>query len=200
MRPKTVLLIIALAALVVSCIPSLYPLYKPGDLLLNDKLEGIFRSDDEDYWEIEKLDLAWEQKFGDGWNAYQSGYTYKLTVREEELVQDFAMHLLQLGGDYYLDFYPVNFDVPHKFLREQLIPAHIFAKAEISDKYLVLHFFNNDWLKGLFEESQIRISHVELPSRWLLTAKTDELQKFIVKYANDSTAFIEADTLLKKPV
>ena len=201
MRPRTVLLNIALVAILASCIPSLYPLYKPGDLLLNDKLEGIYRSDDDDYWQIEKLDLAWEQKYGDDWNIYQSGYTYKLTVREEDLVQDFALHLLKLGQDYYLDFYPVDFDIPHKFLKEQLIPAHIFAKAEITDQYLVIHFFNNDWLKGLFEGNQIKISHVELSrERWLLTAPTAELQKFILKYANDSTTFWEADTLVKKPV
>lgn len=163
MKPKTVFLIIALAALVVSCIPSLYPLYKPGDLLLNYNLEGIFRSGGEDYWEIEKLDPAWEQKFGDAWKNYQSGYTYKLTVREKNNVQDFAMHLLQLDGQYFLDFFPVDYDIPNKLLREQLVPAHIFAKAEINDSYLVLYFFDNDWLKGLFEKGQIRISHVELP-------------------------------------
>lgn len=194
-------MIIGLAALVISCIPSLYPLYRPGDLLLNNKLEGTFRSDDKDYWEIEKLNPAWENKFSDVWKNYQSGYTYKLTVREKEKVQDFAMHLLKLDGDYYLDFFPVDFEIPNKLLREQLVPAHIFAKAEITDGYLVLHFFDNDWLKGLFQEGKIRISHVELPQeRWLLTAKTDELQKFIIKYAKDSTAFIKADTLIKKPV
>jgi hypothetical protein len=31
-----------------------------------------------------------------------------------------------------------------------------------------------------------------------LTASTEELQKFITKFANDSTTFIEADTLFRQ--
>ena len=200
MKARTVLLILLLTGLVVSCIPSLYPLYEAKDLLLDKQLEGIFASGEDEYWRIELLDLEWEKEFSDDWNRYNSGKTYKLVVREDELVQDFALHLLKLGDDHYLDFYPVDFDIPNKLLKQQLIPAHIFAKVEISEKYLVLHYFNNDWLDELFDQKQIKLSHTELPDRYLLTAKTGELQKFIIKYANDSTTFVEADTLLRKPV
>ncbi len=200
MKTKTILLIMALTAIVVSCIPSLYPLYKPKDLILDENLQGIFRSEDDDYWQIELLDLEWEKQFSEDWNKYNSGKTYKLVVREDELVQDFAMHLLKLGDDHYLDFYPVDFEIPNKLLKQQLVPAHIFAKAEITDKYLILHFFDMDWMEELFEKNQIKLSHAELTDRYLLTAKTDELQKFIIKYANDSTTFLDADTLLRKPV
>jgi len=200
MKTRSILLITALTAIVVSCIPSLYPLYEPKDLLLNENLEGVFQSDEDDFWRIELLDREWEREFSDDWEGYNSGKTYKLVVRENKLVQDFALHLLKIGDDHYLDFYPVDFDISNKLLKQQLVPAHTFAKAEISDKYLVLHFFDNDWLEELFEQKQIKLSHTELSERYLLTAKTNELQKFILKYANDSTTFFEADTLLKKPV
>ena len=62
MKPKTFLFIMALAGIIVSCIPSLYPLYREKDLMVNDKLEGIFGDfdgifgeDDDDYWEIRRL-------------------------------------------------------------------------------------------------------------------------------------------------
>ena len=74
-------------------------------------------------------------------------------------------------------------------------PTHIFAKAEINEEQLILHFFDIGWLDDLIEKNRIKISHVNLEDRVLLTAKTDELQKFILKFANDSTTFIEADTL-----
>ena len=108
--------------------------------------------------------------------------------------------MLKLGDDHYLDFYPVDFEIQNKLLQQQLVPAHTFAKAEFTDKYLILHFFDMDWMEELFEKNQIKLSHAELPDRYLLTAKTDELQKFIIKYANDSTTFLEADTLIRKPV
>ena len=55
-----------------------------------------------------------------------------------------------------------------------------------------------DWLEELIEANRIKISYVELKERYLLTAKTEELQKFITKFANDSTTFIEADTLMRQ--
>jgi len=190
----------ALTAVAVSCIPSLYPLYQPKDLILDEDMEGVFWSDEDEYWQIELLDPEWEGQFSEDWDRYTSGKTYKLVVREDELVQDFALHLLKLGDDHYLDFYPVNFDIDNKLLQQQLAPAHTFAKAEISDEFLVLHFFDNDWLEELFENKQIKLSHTELSDRYLLTAKTTDLQKFIRKFANDNTTFLEADTLIRKPV
>ena len=79
-----------------------------------------------------------------------------------------------------------------------LVPAHIFAKAEITDQSLIIHFFDLEWLEDLIESNRIKISYVELNTRYLLTAKTEELQKFITKFANDSTTFLEPDTLLRQ--
>ena len=200
MKAKTVLIILVLTGIVVSCIPSLYPLYNLKDLILNPKIEGIFQDEDDSYWQIERINLEWEQKLSSNWDSYTSGKTYKLIVREENRVQDFAMHLLKLGDDFYMDFYPVNFNIPHKLLNQQLLPVHIFAKTEVTNDHLILHFFEYEWLSDLIEDQQIKVSHMELPDRTLLTARTDELQKFIIKYANDSTTFMEADTLLRKPV
>jgi hypothetical protein len=79
-----------------------------------------------------------------------------------------------------------------------LVPTHIFAKVELTDQYLILHFFDIEWLEKLIETNRIKISYVELEDRYLLTAKTEELQKFITKFANDSTTFIEPDTLIRQ--
>jgi hypothetical protein len=55
-----------------------------------------------------------------------------------------------------------------------------------------------EWLEELIESNRIKISYFELEERFLLTARTEELQKFITKFANDSTTFIEADTLMRQ--
>ncbi|MCK4746504.1 MAG: hypothetical protein KAT15_05690, partial [Bacteroidales bacterium] len=181
MKPKTFLFIMALAGIIVSCIPSLYPLYREKDLMVNDKLEGIFGDfdgifgeDDDDYWEIRRLgpDIVKDLK-GD-WQQYQSGYTYRLSVMEDGEMEEFAMHLMKLGEDLYLDFFPVGYSIKPGFLEMHLAPSHIFAKTEISDEYLVLHFFEMDWLEELLVENRIKISHMKLQdNRYLLTAKTE---------------------------
>ena len=197
MKIRTVLFIVGLAGIVVSCIPSLYPLYRNKDLLLDTKLEGLYETGENEYWKIRRLDPDFEKLKGD-WKQYDSGYTYKLSVKEEDNLEEFALHLMELGDDLYLDFFPVDYMIRHDFLDMHLVPAHIFAKVELTDNALILHFFDMEWLDELIESNRIKISYVELRDRNLLTARTEELQKFITKFANDSTTFIEADTLMRK--
>lgn len=197
MKIRIVLFILGLTGIAVSCIPSLYPLYRDKDLLIDNKLEGFYETGKNEYWKIRRLDPDFEKLSGD-WKQYKSGYTYKLSVREEDKLEEFALHLLELGDDLYLDFFPVNYDIRHSFLDMHLVPAHIFAKAELTDQSLILHFFDIEWLEELIESNRIKISYVELKDRNLLTARTEELQKFITKFANDSTTFIEADTLTRQ--
>lgn len=199
MKPKTILLILVIAGVVFSCIPSLYPLYRDKDLLLNEKLIGRFgEPDDDDYWDFQHLDTQIEREMIDGWREFKSGYTYQLTVMEDGVAEEFATHLLTLGDDTYLDFFPVNYTIEPGMLDMSLAPSHIFARVEISDEHLILHFFDTEWLEDLIEENRIKISHVELEDRYLLTAKTEELRKFILKFANDSTTFMEPDTLSRR--
>ncbi len=195
MKARTFLLILGITAIVVSCIPSLYPLYREKDLLLDEKLEGTFNSGENEYWKIRHLDSGETGDLQGDWKSYRSGYTYRLSVTEEGVTEDFALHLLKLGQHQYLDFFPVGYDIRPDFLEMHLAPSHIFARVEIKDECLVVHFFDPDWLEDLIDKERIRISYVELPDRYLLTAKTEDLQKFILKFANDSTTFMEADTL-----
>ncbi len=197
MKIRTVLFILGLTGIVVSCIPSLYPLYRDKDLLIDNKLEGLYETGENEYWKIRRLDPDFDKLIGD-WKQYNSGYTYKLSVREDDKMEEFALHLLELGNDLYLDFFPVDYEIRHGFLDMHLVPAHIFAKAELTDQALILHFFDMAWLEELIESNRIKISYVELNYRNLLTARTEELQKFITKFANDSTTFIEADTLIRQ--
>ncbi|MCK4855985.1 MAG: hypothetical protein KAT31_17015 [Bacteroidales bacterium] len=197
MKIRTVLIILGFTSIIVSCIPSLYPLYRDKDLLIDNKLEGLYETGENEYWKIRRLDPDFEKLSGD-WKQYNSGYTYKLSVREEDKLEEFALHLLELGDDLYLDFFPVNYDIRHGFLDMHLVPSHIFAKAELTDQALIIQFFDLEWLEDLIDSKKIKISYVETRYSYLLTAKTEELQKFITKFANDSTTFIDADTLIRQ--
>jgi hypothetical protein len=199
MKINTILLLAGLAGIVVSCIPSLYPLYRTRDLVIDDRLEGLYETGENESWKIRRL-APDKEKLPEGWERYRTGYTYRLSVREEANVEEFALHMLMLGDDVYLDFFPVNYKIRHGFLDMHLVPTHIFARAEVTGDALILNFFDMEWLEDLIESKKIKISHVETQDRYVLTAKTEELQKFIHKFANDSTTFMEADTLLRQPL
>jgi len=201
MKTRTVLFLLILILLVVSCIPSLYPLYREKDLLLDERLVGQFNSEG-DLWQFEKLDPVWEENFGKEWIRYKGGKTYKLTAWEKKEVALFAVHLIRLDNNYYLDFYPVQYNVGHHLLGNHLVPAHSFCKLEFVEEGLVMFFFNCDYLKNLIDSNKVKISHKVLEYTILLTAQTEELQRFVRKYGNDPKAFVDPedpDTLYRKP-
>lgn len=208
MKPGTLISLITMALFLSACaLSSLFPLYTEKDLRTDDDLIGKWLTDydgQKEYWVIEKLDTA-NNKGGflgspGAWSNYNTGKTYRLVSVEDTIEQEFALHLLELNGIQYLDFYPVNVEVNHGFLAWHMVPTHIFGKVEIKKNQLVLHFFDSDYFVKMIEQDKIRISHVELNGRQLITAETDELQKFIKKYANRSEVFQKPDTLPRLPI
>ena len=68
------------------------------------------------------------------------------------------------------------------------IPVHTLARVQYNSDSILLYWFAEEWLTELFEENRIRIKHETVESgdyaRHVLTASTDDLQKFIKKYVN----------------
>jgi hypothetical protein len=139
--------------------------------------------------------------------------TYGLILTEDSVPALFHVHLLELAGYYFLDFYPEEFDIPHEtgsnlfdlnmdmygcvntVLSMHLLPVHTFARLDIHDDHLEIRRFDMEWLSNLFEENKIRIAHERTEDNILLTASTNELQAFVSKYADDDEAFVEREYL-----
>lgn len=210
MKPRTLISLIIMGILVSSCVlSSLFPLYTEKDLRKDDGILGKWQVGKEDegmqYWIIEKLDTAnftggFMGQPGTTWSEYNSGKTYRLVAVQDSLEQEFDLHLLELNGIRYIDLYPVNVEVSHSFLAWHMVPTHIFGKIEIYENQLIIHFFEQDFFVKLIEQNKIRIDHVDMNGRQLITAETDELQKFVEKYANQSQAFQKPDTLPRLPI
>ena len=93
----------------------------------------------------------------------------------------------------FIDFYVID-ESENDMYEIHMIPAHTLAKIKVG-RTLDIKWFNEEWLKKLFEENRIKISHEKLKlygddeESYILTASTDELQKFLLKYGDDSNAF-----------
>jgi hypothetical protein len=199
MKTRAFLVTLILIILAVSCIPSLYPLYRDKDLLFDTRLLGLFNTDgdlmggDMDTWEFDSLDWRLENKSGNDWDKFRSGKTYKLIALEDEKRAEFAVHLIKLGKNYYLDFFPVKYNIEHVMLDMQLMPAHIFGKIEFVDNNIVMNWFDGEFLTNLIDSNKVKISHKMLENSILLTANTEELQKFVKKYGDNPRAFLDQD-------
>ena len=172
--------------LTTACVPSLYPLYTDEDLTVDPAVVGTWIDDDDATWTLER----------------SSGSSYGLTIVEDGVSADFSAHLVQLGDLRFLDIYPEDDALPdHEFFLFHVVPAHTFWKLSLDDETLRLVGLHMDWLEDELESGAVSVTH----SLWgddndtiLLTAKTRELQAFVIEYAENAEAFPEkGDTLVE---
>ena len=200
MKPRTIILIGMLALMAESCIPSLFPLYTEKDLVTDDRIVGIWEAGEMGTWVIERLDYTPTTDFlSPDWSDTEKNNTYRLVVIETDggdtLETEFVMHMLVLGGQHYLNYYPVDYELDHDFLAWHMVEANNFSKVWITEDSISLGFFDPSYLEELIEKNRIKISHIRHDNGILLTASTRELQKFVIKYGDEEDAILEPDVL-----
>ena len=101
-----------------------------------------------------------------------------------------------------MDFYPYpNEDHCNSGLTGMHhFPTHTIARVQLNQDSLMFYWYGDEWLDELLKNNRIRIKHETVDiskdyTRHLLTAPTDDLQKFITKYANNPKTGINVDKI-----
>lgn len=197
-------------------IPSVHPLYEPGDLQTNDDLNGVWQrtsgSNRFHVMQISKLkqhlietearnaaivqrvedsgiemSIDVDQGIIDFLGDLESQDRGKLyLIQSESNPEDiFLGGLVELGGNFYFDLYKLDFGAS-----EFRYPVHLFMKSTITDSLLTLHSFSENWLKEQIKNRQIRIQvEVNTDDKYLITAPTRDLKKFVEKYGSIEEAY-----------
>ncbi|MBI9061647.1 MAG: hypothetical protein JEZ14_06635 [Marinilabiliaceae bacterium] len=212
MKTKVILTCFICLILISGCtVLSFYPLYTPNELIRDDRIIGKWKSDglnfnsDSLIWEVSFNEKIWKKilnnPFDRGSKEIQNHFTYTLHLYSQshpEERAEFHLHLVELDGKLYLDFYPENWNMSNGILAIHLMYVHTFARIEISDQ-LEIAWFSTEWLQEQFAKNRIRIKHENNGIYTLLTAQPKELQKFIIKYADEESKSSERMTFnLKK--
>ena len=207
--------IILAAIILQGCgIPSVHPLYESGDLITHDQLNGTWVKSGENSGTYEVMNIRdLHQVLLEGPEAMNlrtrintqnldaevyievadflaelidEGRGNLYVVQKKENPEDiYFAGLVQLGGNYYLDLYKLDFDLP-----VFAFPVHIFMKVSFAEEELRIHMFSQEWLTDLIKNRQVRIRHeVNDMDSILLTAATGDLQKFIIKYGDVEQAY-----------
>lgn len=213
-----------IAMLFTACgIPSVHPLYEPGDLISDSRLNGTWKKTNNDSWydvmSVADLIRALEnpenlQNFVQ-FRSYNDDGTETSGFFEEDDLKEF---IRELAGENRQNLYLVQRrDEPSTVYLAGLVriagnhyldffkvsfdlgqfsyPVHIFTKVTISADQLDMHMFSEAWLKQLIENRQVRIKHeVNDVGNFLLTAPTRDLQKFVEKYGEIPEAYTQTDT------
>ncbi|MBN2349663.1 MAG: hypothetical protein JXJ22_12525 [Bacteroidales bacterium] len=203
MKTKSLLItVFAIIILISSCIPSLHPLYTKKDLILDNSIVGNWISgesdSDQSNWNITK----YQKKYRPGPQLNNpdddEDKLYRLEYIECGDTIGFNLYVLKLGDYVYFDFYPFDYESKNDMRNMHLFPVHTFAKVEIQQEQIILHQFDIGFLEELIKQNKIKISHEKSGLNIILTAPTEELQKFVKKYANDENAFIDPTILSRK--
>ena len=174
-------------------------------------------------WIFRPKEMSIKMSVGDGNGAMQTvrnqdGYEghYNLAHINSDGNYAYDAVLLKLGNYYYLDVLPeAPIDDPKKFMDAEFpginnlkknresypslanyIATHSFYRVDFeNDKKILLYPFDPDRLEKLVKERKIRIKHENVDGNFVITASTEDLQKFILKYATDPDNFEEPTTL-----
>jgi len=104
--------------------------------------------------------------------------TYVLTFPSTK----FELHLMQLGESLFVDIYPTQDE-------EEAARKHTFLRIERDGDALHTWYLDREWLRRKSESGEANIEHESEDYTTILTASTNELRAFFLKYAEDEEAF-----------
>jgi hypothetical protein len=182
MKKLTLALTAGIAVLVTGClVTSVYPYYTQKELSFDPALVGswVKTEDADEHWNFEK-----DEPNG-----------YRLTCASgNEKPAVMQARLFKLQGEAFLDLFAIETKEPESPVPP--IPSHfLFRVFEIKSEVRVAQL-NYEWLKELLAKDPHELRHHLLPvedkpdnQRLVLTADTQELQKFIIKHLKTDEAW-----------
>ena len=168
------------------CITSIHALYTQQDVIFDPALTGN--------WSAEKSPgEIWKFSKGE-----ENEYILELMEKDGEKGL-FSAHLLKLDGHLYLDLYPAMYDSTEMdFYHMHLLRVHSFLRIDQIEPTLKIAVINFRWLESFLTENPDAIRHELTDGRNVLTANTEELQAFIIKYQNTPGIFEEPNELIRR--
>jgi hypothetical protein len=199
-----------LAVLLGGCLPvmSLHPLVAEKDIVFEEKLLGTWLDDPnspKSTWQFKRVEDR-TQKDGEFDPPKKPEIAYKLILlnNEDNTKGSFFAHLIKLEDRLFLDVYPSRLPCAQPDPNEDwllnaffLMPGHSFAIIDSIEPQLKLRWTNQEEMKKLLKEEPNVVKHELVEDSIVLTASTEQLQKFVMKYADDERVFPEQTVLTR---
>lgn len=199
-RSKVMIMILAMASMTSCLVSSLHPFFKKEDKFFDTTMVGYWMDGDSCIWTIFPNMVSRELM---GPEVHDSSYV--ITYYEDDNKYSILTGtLFQLNNVNYVDFLPASNEdhCTSDMTSFHHVPVHTLARVQYSKDSILIYWYGDDWLNDLFEQNRIRIKHETVNSsdydRHLLTAETEELQKFIKKYANDPKTVEDIEAIFAK--
>jgi len=204
MKTRSIILIGILGAILSSClVKSLHQFYHEEDVIFEKKLMGEWYDSDSTLWIIKPFTFSKGFMKGD---STDNSYLVEMFDKDSSAPSTFNVHLFQLENKLFLDFIPVLGNSHQSMADIHLVSTHSIARVNFrKDGKVDISWYNENFIEELFQENRIKISHEVISQdmnndykEYVLTASTDELQKFLIKFGDqpDATKCEDEDNFL----
>ena len=159
-------------AAVAGCIPSLNPAYKEENLVYKSQFVGV--------WSQPNAKAKWNF-------AKRGDKSYTLSYQDEEGRQGrFIGHLANIEETLFLDLFPEDTNgAANGFYKFHLVPIHTIYLVRETESGLKLAAIDYKWLDKYLAEHGDEIATATFDGRKLITAQTEDVQKFLVKHKEE---------------
>ena len=188
---KKVSIILALTFAIIflnSCLTTLHPIFTEKDIVFKEELIGNWNSKEST---VRITPLAKEKDIelpGKVTTIKDKGYLFDSDGDRS------IGFLARIGNHLYFDFYPLLSEVQEKadeFFMGHLIRRHTVYRVNIKSKdSFELNQLDGEFLENLIKQNKVRIRHeTDSDGNIIITAPTEELQQYIIKYGNEPGAY-----------
>jgi hypothetical protein len=205
---KKLLLATVLVAIVAltGCLSALHPLFTEKDLEFNSQLVGAWGVDGEDA--VYTFQRGTPASFGNLPEGLQrlssNAYTLSISSRAtgEETGRYYAF-LVRIGKHVYLDYFPEETNMQRgyaNFFKMNFVRMHSFYRLSqgADGNSMAIGQFSESYLRKLIDNKQIRIKHeTKMDGSYVITAPTEELQQYVLKYGDASDAYQDNKTFTR---
>jgi hypothetical protein len=200
MKTKSIILVICTLLLTSCVVKSLHPFYTKETISFYKSFIGNWQDSKKGTWSVvsfkeEMLKENPLKKMNKEdlkiYNEYKNSYYIKRDYKDKEVL--FIATPFIINNQRYLDFFPFghqeNID---NLLESHSIYTHSLVKYDVQDNQQIeIRWLDEDKIETLFTNHKIKIQHESfglLNDKFLLTASSKELQKFIAKYMASNDA------------
>lgn len=165
---------IASLVLIAGCLPSLHSVYTEQDLVFEPKIAG--------FWKLENSTQTWDFTKRD-----DTSYHLVFTDKHGQSGR-FIAHVCRVEDTLFLDLFPENENRDStSFYKYHILPIHTVYMVKLGKTSLELVSIDLNWVKRHLSENPDALAHSTFNSRTLITASTEDLQRFLLKHKDKFT-------------
>lgn len=208
-----------------SCVvSSLHPLYTKIDLCAPRELNGTWIDNDKTIYEVKTMidstksksfktkDIKdnemrqkltqWEKESDATIKFSTTNHYYKIKIITKKDTAVYEGRVSKLKDHYFLDIMPDDNMLEKRIDNVNLIglvaPMHGILKLRIKANELQLNAIEYDDFEKLIKAKKIRMEYIERGDRIIITSKTSDIQKFLIKFADTELFNNLEDALILK--